>query len=94
MLALQRMIRDSIAPEPPYTVRAAELGGKTVLLVEVSGGAPATTDHVHRTGRVRDPHSDPRQPTHSDARSWPQGQRRPADRCQRWQYLDRRADGP
>jgi hypothetical protein len=39
MLALQRMIRDSIAPEPPYTVRADELDGKTVLLVEVSGGA-------------------------------------------------------
>jgi predicted HTH transcriptional regulator len=38
MRALHSMIRDSIDPEPPYVVRAAEVGGKTVLLVEVSGG--------------------------------------------------------
>lgn len=38
MRQLTSMIRDSIAPEPPYTVRAEQVDGKTVLLVEVSGG--------------------------------------------------------
>ncbi len=38
MVAVSSMIRDSIAPEPPYNLRAAELDGKTVLLVEVAAG--------------------------------------------------------
>jgi hypothetical protein len=38
MLTLGSMIRDSIDPDPPATVRPAPLGGKTVLLVEVSAG--------------------------------------------------------
>jgi hypothetical protein len=38
MRALHSMIRDSIDPEPPYVVRAVEVDGKTVLLVEVSAG--------------------------------------------------------
>jgi hypothetical protein len=36
--ALQDMIRNMIVPAPPFAVRSAELSGKTVLLVEVSGG--------------------------------------------------------
>ncbi len=38
MLAVGNMIRDSIDPEPPYRLRAAELDGKTLLMVEVSSG--------------------------------------------------------
>lgn len=38
MVAVSNMIRDSIDPEPPYTLRAAELDGKTLLLVEVAAG--------------------------------------------------------
>jgi hypothetical protein len=38
MRQLTSMIRDSIDPEPPYTVRAERIDGKTVLLVEVTGG--------------------------------------------------------
>lgn len=38
MVAVSSMIRDSIEPEPPYTLRAAELDGKVLLLVEVVSG--------------------------------------------------------
>lgn len=38
MVAVSSMIRDSIAPEPPYNLRAAQLDGKTLLLVEVAAG--------------------------------------------------------
>jgi hypothetical protein len=38
MLAVGNMIRDSIDPEPPYHLRAVELDGKTLLVVEVSAG--------------------------------------------------------
>lgn len=38
MLAVGSMIRNSIEPEPPYTIRLAELDGKTLLLVEVNAG--------------------------------------------------------
>jgi hypothetical protein len=37
-VAVTSMIRDTITPEPPYTLHAAELDGKTLLLAEVSGG--------------------------------------------------------
>ncbi|MBP1782773.1 hypothetical protein J3R08_002623 [Micromonospora sp. HB375] len=38
MRTLRSMIRDSIDPDPPVTVRPVPLDGKTVLLVEVSAG--------------------------------------------------------
>jgi hypothetical protein len=38
MVAVSSMIRDSIDPDPPYILRAAELDGKTLLLVEVASG--------------------------------------------------------
>jgi hypothetical protein len=37
-VAVTSMIRDAITPEPPYTLRKAELDGKTLLLAEVSAG--------------------------------------------------------
>lgn len=37
-VAVGNMIRDSIVPEPPYALRVAELAGRTLLLVEVTGG--------------------------------------------------------
>ena len=37
-VAVGSMIRDSIVPEPPYVLRAAEMNGRTLLLVEVTGG--------------------------------------------------------
>ncbi|MER7469591.1 MULTISPECIES: ATP-binding protein [unclassified Micromonospora] len=38
MRTLRSMIRDSIDPDPPVTVRPVPLDGKTVLLIEVSAG--------------------------------------------------------
>jgi hypothetical protein len=38
MRAIVSMIRDSIDPEPPYALRAAEVDGKTLLVVEVAAG--------------------------------------------------------
>lgn len=38
MLAVASMIRDSITPEPPYRLRATEMDGHQLLLVEVSAG--------------------------------------------------------
>jgi Putative DNA-binding domain len=38
MLTVSSMIRNSIDPEPPYTMRVAELRGRTLLLVEVNAG--------------------------------------------------------
>ncbi|WP_439427704.1 AlbA family DNA-binding domain-containing protein [Micromonospora sp. LA-10] len=37
-VAVGSMIRDSIVPEPPYVLRVAEMNGRTLLLVEVTGG--------------------------------------------------------
>jgi hypothetical protein len=38
MLTVGNMIRSTIEPEPPYELRIIEWHGKTVLLVEVTGG--------------------------------------------------------
>ena len=38
MLAVSNMIRDSITPEPPYQLRAAELDGHMLLMAEVTAG--------------------------------------------------------
>lgn len=37
-LTVSNMIRNLLTPEPPYTLRAVELGGKTILLAEVASG--------------------------------------------------------
>lgn len=38
MLVVASMIRDSITPEPPCRLRAAEMDGHLLLLAEVSAG--------------------------------------------------------
>lgn len=38
MRTVSSMIRDSAAPEPPYRLRAAELDGRALLIVEVTPG--------------------------------------------------------
>lgn len=48
MLRLHRMIRDTIDPEPIYQVRAEQVDGKTVLLIEVEG-----TGRWHGYDRVK-----------------------------------------
>ena len=38
MLTVSNMIRDSITPEPPHRLRAAELDGRMLLMAEVTAG--------------------------------------------------------
>ena len=55
-LAVASMIRDSITPEPPYQLRAAEIDGHLLLLAEISAGGqwyalnPAKPEFYMRRG--------------------------------------------